>query len=249
MSDEFSHLSETVSQELINTANTYTIVVMEEGTHHVAGVIHPEHPIDNPFDLDLSQFIPNAPVLYEGFIDILTELIADAQAREGTVSTERVQVVQEYPPDMIAELGDEIISVKIISREPARMSRDGKSRPNRRSGHAYEYINPGEPNKVLCVESRPIDHTIEIAAWGKTSTLANRRALWLERLLVAHTWAFTSKGVKPFLWLKRGADTVWTPSSTRLHQRPLQFSARMWEYTVLAYPTLREFELQLKVSS
>jgi hypothetical protein len=243
---EFSHLSEEVPQHLIDDASRYTIVVRDgSGSVRVAGQIHPEQRIVNPFDLDLTQFIPNPPVRFEGLVKMIGDIIADAQSREGIVAKEQCKFVQEYNPDSFAEIGDELVSIKLIRREPANMSRNGKSRPNRGWTSAYEYANPEEPNKIICVDTRPIDHKIELAVWAKTATLANRRALWLERLLIGQRWMFTSKGVQPFNWLERGTDYVWTPSSVRLHQRPLQFSARLFEYTVMAYPTLREFQLDL----
>ncbi len=248
MSDEFSHLSEQVSPELLDAANTYTLVLMDGmgAGPRIAGNIHYPAKVKNPYQLDLTQFIPNPPVTYEGFVTLLDSVIQDAQAREGVVATEQVKMVQEYNPEFFPEFGDEIISFKLSKRYPAFMSKDGKSRPNRGWTHGYEYINSQEPNKVLCVDFRPIDHNIQLTAWGKTATLANSRALWLERLLVSHRWVFTSKGVKPFNWEQRGADTVWTHQGTRLHQRTLDFKARLSEYTIMAYPTLREFELHLK---
>lgn len=247
---EFSRLTEVTPEHLKSDAWTYSIIIRDGTGARSAGEIHLPTEIKNPFDLDLGQFIPNPPVRLEGLIDLLGQVIADAQVREGVVESQRIKLAQEYQPELFAELGgEEIITFKVIKREPAKMSRDGKSRPNRGWTYSHEYANPQEPNKYLCVEERPIDHIIELAAWGKTSTLANRRALWLERLMIGQRWAFTSKGVKPFYWIGRGADTTWTPSSVRLHQRPLQFSARLYEYTVLAYPTLREFELELKTDT
>lgn len=242
---EFSQLSEQAPDHLGDNDTGFTVFFVDGFNTKKVGVIHPEHGIQNPYDFDLTPFIPNAPLRLEGLIDLIGDVIADAEARADVVEDERINFVQEYQPERFAELGDEVITCKILRREPAKLSRTGQSRPNRSFNFAYEYQNADAPNKVLCIESRPIDHKIELCVWGKTSTIANRRALWLERLLIAQRWAFTSKGVKPFYWMERGPDTVWTSNGVRLHQRPLQYFARLQEYAVLAFPTLREFEFEL----
>lgn len=242
---EVSILSESIPANLVEETQQWTVFYSDGATVTKQQTVHLPKSVKSPYDLDLSQFLSNQTVDLPGFVDLVKQLIADDQARKEILPKERVLLIEEYQPDKFEELGDEVITYKLIKRMPANMSRDGKSRPNRTFSHAYDYVNPHEPNHVLSIEARPIDHVIEFAAWAKTAQLANARALWLERLLVSNRWLFTSRGVNPFNWKERGTDTLWTPSGTRLHQRPMQFTARLREYIILAYPTIREFELDI----
>jgi hypothetical protein len=208
--------------------------------------LHSPVPLNNVFFNDPSPFIPAAEICdLPTFYDIGSRVVKDAQDREGTVESEQVQIVQEFQPERWSDINaDEIIVCKVISRSPAKMDRKGTGREQRASTHYRDLRSAEYPNKVITVETRPIDHIIGFDVWGKTATLANRRALWLEKLFVTHKWAFTVNGVERFWWKSRGQDTLWKgPGESRLHQRPLQFFVRLREFEVYAAPTIKQFEL------
>ena len=220
--------------------DTFKVIWLDGNTSRLAEEIHIPLNIKSKFDLDLTQFIPNAPLQIDQLPELISNLLTNTQDREGIPADRRVELVKHSHPDLFTEIGSEAITYRILSRKPSNMSTDGKSRPNRLPSYSYEYINSLEPNKVLYIESRPLDHVLEISAWAKSSTLADKRALWLERLLIAHRWIFTSKGVKPFFFEGRGADTMWNPNA-RLHQVPMRFFARIQEFNILALPTIKQF--------
>lgn len=241
---EFSHLVEEIP-EVVRQEERYTLVITDGYATAEEREFFSAVPIVNPYAINLKQYIPNMPMNLEEFIETLSAVVEDAQDRAGTVESERVKVVQEYNPEHFPELGDEVITVNILSRSPGKMNVKGDGRPVRKPILYDEYSDPRSPNKVFCVLSRPIDHTLEITPWAKTSTLANSRALWLERLLVSHSWAFTSKGAERFHWEGRSRDTLWTHAGARLHQRPMKFFLRLREYNVVAESTIRDFQLEL----
>ena len=157
-------------------------------------------------------------------------------------------MVQEYQPERFNALGPEVITVKVLKREPAKMNAKGTGRPQRSSGFDYDFRSPSHPNKYIRIESRPIDHRIEFAVWAKTAELANARALWLEKLFVTHAWAFQVQGVERFYWESRGPDTLWKHNDVRLHQRPLVFFARLREHEVHAHPVLKRIDYTISTA-
>ena len=126
------------------------------------------------------------------------------------------------------------------------MNTKATGRPQRRSTFSHDLRSANEPNKVIVVESRPIDHSIQLSCWSKNADQANRLALWLENSLIMHSWAFEVQGAERFYWEKRGADTYWTTGGQRLHQRPLNFFLRLREFRNKAFPVLKEFDLEVK---
>jgi hypothetical protein len=239
MSEE-SHLSESVNPALLE--GTIKVILLDGLQTTELPSIHLYTPIRSQFDLDLSQFIPGQPMKIEDFPILLSRLVENAQAREGTVASERVKVLKASQPDMVSDFGEEIITYRILSRKPANMSRDGKSRPNRLPAFSYEHVSSLEPSRYLIVERRILDHELEISAWAKSATLADKRALWLERLLISERWSFVIKGAKPFHFISRSPDTMWNPSA-RLFQIPTKWFVRLQELTVLSVPTISEINL------
>ena len=200
--------------------------------------------INSPFTLDLSRFLPNiVPLTLPVFFETVASVIADAQVREGTVSEKRIELTEDYPPDAFGKDEEERICFRVLSRKPAMMSTKGTSRPQRGSRFYYDLVQPRDPNKVIIVESRPIDHRIEFTVWAKSNKLANSRALWLETLLTNHSWAFQIKGAERFWWEDRGPDTYMTSGGQRLFYRPLNFFLRFREFAVRAAPAIRNIEI------
>jgi hypothetical protein len=238
-----SRLLEVVSPQLLDEANKYEIKIIDGMTQRQLQTFFKEVTINNPFSFDPAPFLGDEPIMdLPKFYEIAGDLIADAQVREGILADERVVLVQEYQPERFYSMGDETVTVRILKREPANMSRDGRSRPQRASGFSHEFRAPSTPNKVIIVESRPIDHKIEFTCWAKTSTLANRRALWLEKLFITHAWAFQVQGADRFFWVDRGPDELWKHEEQRLHRRPLRFMLRLREFEVFAHPVLKRID-------
>jgi hypothetical protein len=129
------------------------------------------------------------------------------------------------------------------------MSAKGTSRPQRGSGFHIEGAVSNYPNQVIVVESRPIDHNIEFTCWAKTATVANKRALWLERLFVTHASEFKIQGVNRFIWTERLTDLVWKSGEQRLHQRPSLWFVRIDEFEVVSHPAIRQFNFKLNLSN
>jgi hypothetical protein len=203
--------------------------------------------VDNPYRIDLNPFVPKDQIyLLEDFYESLQTVLDNIQDREGTVVDQRISIIQEYPAEPFAYQGDSVITFKVLKREPAKMDAKGTGRPNRGWGFPVNFSPASNPNKVIIIESRPIDHSIELAVWAKTATIANEKALWLERNLIRETWAFKIKGVDRFIWEERGADTVWTPSQTRIHQRPLRFKVRLYEFMPRAHSQIKDISFSVR---
>lgn len=240
-----SLLFDQVNEALLAEDNFFTIILVD-----TAGVQHAsETPVqlDNPFSFDYSRFAPNQIVMdLPRLLEVAGDVIADAQGREGVVDEQRVQLVSEFPDERNDRFGDEVITWKVIRRYPANMNSSATGRPQRKAQYSYDLRSPHHPNKVVVVETRPIDHIIEFSCWSKNADTANSRALWLERLFITHDWAFKIQGADRFYWQERGIDVYHTSTGgVKLYQRPIRFFVRLVEFQVVAEPVIKHIQFEI----
>lgn len=239
-----SLIVEKVSSALLEDAGFSTTLSLDGSTSD------PNSPefatqINNPFMFDFGSFLPNCDLMdLDRFFKVASDLIADAQQREGTIEEERVILVEDYPAERFDRFGEEVIATKLISRKPASMSADGRSRQQRGYTPYYKLRSPSNPNKFLDVESRPLDHVIEFQCWSKSARLANRRAIWLERLFVNHSWAFIAQGTDRFYFQDRLADWYTNPGGQHLYVRPIRVFVRTYEFRVKADSVIKHVTLE-----
>lgn len=246
MSVPVTKITEEIPASLLDEDDLTTVVVLDQ-----SGALAFEKPVklNNPFDFNPERFHPAAaaPTL-ERFIDLIDQIIADAQTREQVITTERVIMTDEYPLERFDRFGDEVITYRVITRKPANMSTDGKSRPQKGFGYAYHLRSPQYPDKVIIVEGRPLDHIIEFSCWSKRARLANQRALWLERTLINQTWALQLQGIDRFFWEERLADTYYNVGGQPLYQRPLRFFVRLTEFRPKAEPAITHISYETRTT-
>lgn len=204
--------------------------------------------IENPYNVNLnSVFLPNSePMTLELFFNIAKLLIEDSQKREAIKDI--VTLTEEYPPEDITDYGDEVITFRVIERKPGMMDAKGTGRPQRKATYSYEERNPKQPNKVITVESRPVDHVIEFNCWASSNKLANKRAIWLEKLFINSAFVFESKGAERFFFKERLSDMYQTTNGQRLFSRPLRFFLRFREFDAKAESILRQILIDLKIT-
>lgn len=223
--------SQEIIIEFIDTNNS----VIQESSAVVSEI--------NPFSFNLDDFLPNEkPLTLDRFFELAGEIIKSAQ--KNIKESSQVYLVEEYPPEDFASYGDEVISFKVIERKPGMMDKKGTSRPQRKSRYSYEYLDENQPNKIITVETRPVDHVIEFCCWAKNNKIANKRALWLEKLLINTAFVFVENGAERFHWKDRRADTYITVGNQRIFYRPLHFFLRFREFDATAHSTLRSFFIE-----
>lgn len=241
---ERSQIAEEMPEELLEEENTFRIVVLDNDRikYDAEAVVD----MTNPFEFDPTRFNPNiSQFKLEDFFDVSSKLIENAQTRQGIVSSKHVQVTEEYPPETFEHFGDEVICYRVLSRKPANMNAKATDRPQRKSTYAYDVVKAEYPNKVLVIESRPIDHLIEFSCWAKSNKLANKRVLWLEKLFINYgSWVFAVKGAERFYWKDRGPDTYTTTGGQRMFYRPLNFFVRLREFEVKAHSQIKQIEVE-----
>ena len=245
-----SQIVEQVRADLLTEDNMFVI----ERLDSAGGGIEFETPvkIDNPFNFDPARFLPNCQQMtLPRFIEVTNDLMADAQSRDGTVETARAQLVEEYPAERFDRFGDEVVAWKLISREPANMDPSATGRKQRGYTHHYRLRSPENPNKWIDVEARPLDHIVEFQCWSKSARLANQRALWLEKLLINHEWAYQVQGADRLFFKRRLNDWYTTVSGQGLYVRPLQFFVRLWDFRTTLKPVIQQitFEIGSRVES
>jgi hypothetical protein len=243
-SKEISKLFEEVDQVLTENVS-HSLIVMNEDK--IAYQTEISQKIDNPYEFDVSAFLPNSQNMsLDRFYSLAKDLIEDAQKRAGILEEKRVSLVEEYPPERLDKLGNEVICFRLLKREPANMDTKASSRPHRKSTYYYDYNSPLAPNKSIIVESRPVDHRIEFTCWGKSNKICNKRAIWLEKLFINHSWVFEVQGVERFYWLDRGPDTYMMSGNQRLFYRPINFFVRFREFEIKSNPIIQNIKINIK---
>lgn len=243
LSSVTSRIVEEVSSALLEYSGFSTSEILDYGSSEENEI--PTR-IKNPFSFNVHRFLPNCQIMdLDRFIEVAAELIEDAQNREGVVSDEQVELIEDYPAERFDRFGEEVVAWKLISRKPANMSRDGKGRPQQGYTHYYKIRSADHPNKFLEVEARPVDHVIEFQCWSKSARLANRRALWLERLFINHAWAFLVQGADRFRFQERLADWYTVPSGQHLYVRPLRFFIRAYEFRTKADSVIKNINFEI----
>jgi len=199
----------------------------------------------NPFSPNANKLIPNAIDL-EGFFQVASDIIDVAQEKGGIVEAERIRLVKEYQPEAFYTFENGVIATRLLSREPANLSKDGQSRPQRAVIPFADTAISQRPNEIIQLRARPIDQEIEFQCWSKSNTLADKYALWLERLFNSQTYIFKMQGADRFLWLRRGTDAVWKQGEQMMHFRSLIYFVRLYEYDLVAHPAIRRVDIQFK---
>ena len=238
-----SRIVEEVSADLLRETGFSTVESVDFDSSEVEGNEVATY-IKNPFMFDVRHFLPNNRLMdLDRFFEITQDLVKDAQEREGIVTGQHVQVIEEYPASRINKLGNEVIAWKIVHRKPAAMDTSGKGRQQKHFTPYYSVRSPKYPNKILDIESRPLDHLIEFQCWSKSARLANRRAIWLERLFVNHAWAYIAQGTDRFYFHDRTADWYTNVSGQHLYVRPIRVSVRTYEFRIKADPVIKHITL------
>lgn len=246
MSTPKSKITEVIPEALLSEEELSTVVILDSSGQ---SILEKAVKLNNPFEFDPYRFHPSAVApTFERFLELVENVLANAQEREQVIESERVSITEEYPLERIDRFGDEIITWRLISRKPANMATDAKSRPQRGFGFGYRIRSPLYPDKIITVETRPVDHVIEFSCWAKRARLANRRALWLERTLVNETYAFQVQGIDRFLWEERLADNYLTVGGQPLYQRSLRFFVRLNEFRSKAEPAISHITLESRTT-
>jgi hypothetical protein len=239
-----SRIVEEVSSALLEDSGFSTVLSLDFGSSDANENEVPTK-INTPFLFDVRRFLPNVDLMdLDRFIEVAAELIEDAQDREGTVAAEQVTLVEDYPAERFDRFGEEVIAWKLISRRPGQMGRDATTRPQKGFTTYRQLRSPHHPNKFLEIEARPLDHIIEFQCWSKSARLANRRAIWLERLFVNHAWAFLAQGTDRFRFEERIADWYTNPGGQHLYVRPIRVFIRTYEFRVKADSVIKHITLE-----
>ena len=203
----------------------------------------------NPYNINLDRvFMENTePLTLDIFFDIAQKLIKDSQEKSQLIDSALVSLVEEYPPETMDEYGNEVITFRVIERKPGMMNSKGTNRPHRKATWSHQEMVPNMPGKIITVESRPVDHVIEFNCWATSNKLANKRAIWLEKLFINSAFAFELKGAERFFWKERLADNYMNINGQRVFSRPVRFFLRFREFDAKAYGIIRQALIELKI--
>ncbi len=208
-------------------------------------------PINAPYPFEMGDYSPNQKQYsLEEFIETAERLIRFGQELESNDASKYVSLIAEYPNEDFSRFNSgEVITWKVIRREPALLNAKATGRPARTYLHQRNFKSPLFPNKVVELETRHLDHVIEFTCYSKEASKANKRALWLERLFVNHSWAFTFSGADRFFFKERGSDNYRTTGGQPLYERCLRFDVRLIELRLNLQSEIKTIMIQNGIST
>ena len=232
-----------------NLEEAIIIDILDSSGDIVNSVSVEDFVIQNPYNINInSVFLPNTePMDLNTFFTIAKSLILDAQDRDGINTEDRVTLVEEYPPEDMSTYGNEVITFRVIERKPGMMNSKGTGRPHRKATFSHQEIRPSMPNKVITVESRPVDHVIEFNCYATSNKVANKRAIWLEKLFINSAFVFEVKGAERFFWKERLSDTYTTVGGQRIFSRPIRFFLRFREFDAKAVSMIKQILVEIGI--
>lgn len=240
-----SNVNENLRNDL-KRDNAYSIILVDNLTNDTELI--PIIKLDDPFHIDWSTIRPGQFCTLDKVYDLLRDLINYKQTLDGVTESNRITLSEEWNPEDIAEHpAGEGITIKLINREPGRMSADGKSRPNYAPNFESKFRDPNLPNNVITVESIVKDHVIELSCWATEAKLANQRALWLERTLFEQKHNFPLNGIQNWRYEQRLSDMVIKQSEQRIHQRPIRYFFRLYEPVVHMDPQISNIQFRVNL--
>jgi hypothetical protein len=233
--------------------NDQILIHVVDGLGNISSeVLAPEDFIlRNPYNINLDRvfMVNTAPLTLDSFFDVAQKIIEDSQNKDGVREKAKVRLVEEYPPENMDDYGSEVITFKVVERKPGMMNTKGTDRPHRKATYSHQEMRPNMPNKIITVESRPVDHVIEFNCWATSNKLANKRAIWLEKLFVNSAFAFELKGAERFFWKERLTDNYMSINGQRVFSRPIRFFLRFREFDAKAYSVIKKALINLKILS
>jgi len=239
-----SNLFVDINTELIEAAEKDVTFLIEDGDGQLRSFnVNVPPKFENPYRIDLNQFIPQTKVFnLDRFFELALQLI-------NKESNNSVSFVEEYPPQDMESLGKEVITFRLIKREPAAMSADATTRKQKGFRNYYDTKESNYGDNVIQIYNRPLDHEIEFSIWAVSNKLANKRAIWLEDLFVKHKWVFTSEGADRFFFERRLQDGYLLVGKQKLFYRPLRFSLRFNDFMIRANYEIKDIEIALNLKS
>lgn len=236
-----------IDTSLLTEAQEAVPVTFLDGDGQLTNFSIPTVVYNNPYAFDISSFIPQTQVFNLDRFFSLSKQIFDDFATRTKVPV--VPLVEEYPPLDMASIGQELVTFRLISRQPANLSTDARSRPQRSFKNSYSYKDKNYGDNVIEVMNRPLDHEIEFTVWATSNKLANKRVIWLENLLLTQTWVYKSQGADRFHFIKRLQDGYLTTGQQRIFYRPLRFFLRFNEFLIKANYQIKNMELELGLTT
>lgn len=189
---------------------------------------------------------PSPAADLQDFYQLLSKVMTQQQAMEGAAKT--VKLVEEYSPTV---LQGEIITFALRKREPATFSQDSPfgGVKNYKPILRETFPDPKTPGYLILVFGLLFDNLVELTCWALTNKAANLRALWLEDLILRHTWFFRQGGISQLLYFGREADGHLEVGGQRFHYRRLLYYVRTEKLYTITEKTIEDLLVVLKASS
>jgi hypothetical protein len=170
-------------------------------------------PTRTPFPAKSIELVP----------DMIKDVIVSKQERENVKEDHQVVFRTDMPDE---DFEREQITYAVKHRLPGGFDR-GAPFEQKVKGVRWilreERFDPEDPDYKIVVLGKHFDNRICLTCWGRTSWEAEKRAIWLEKVIDEYTWWLTMQGLHRFLFLERTEDKVIDIRGNKLYGKPLDF--------------------------
>jgi len=182
------------------------------------------------------------------FLAIVKLCVEARQDTEGVKRENRINFLVEDPPE---EIDTESITFEMQERVPGPFGKGASGRPNTReiSPHIRSSVpHPSIPGQKLLTFGKRFDTVVSFYTYARTTEVALKRALWLEKVMDSFYWAFRIHGFVPFEIGISKKEPV-TIGELNLVKFPISYRITTDDTFHLTTQELRQIILGVKVSN
>jgi hypothetical protein len=175
---------------------------------------------------------------------LINRAIVHYEDRANTPSDYRITFTEE---DVDKDIKTEIVTCSCLNRTPGVF---GQSTPFEKDRNSTvknlkfmlreEVTDPNNPGYNIATLGYWYDNTIRLTCWARTNKRANKRADWLESLMMEYMWFFTAEGISRIFYLGRQGDTYKEIDGNKWYGRPLDYFARTEKIITLSEKQIEE---------
>ena len=206
---------------------------------------------ESTFSQDARTQTPQAAKEIQEVMALIKRAIEDYETKNLTTNENKIRVVYDSPD--ISEAGEklEIISMKLIKRQPGM---HGQGAPFENTVRQLKPLlretldDPDNPGYKRLVLGQFYDNLLQLTCWAKTNKEASERALWLETVMEDYAWFFAYSGANRVIYQGRAPELLLDVDHYHLYGRPIEYFVRTEKIRTVSQKQLEEIIVRLCLS-
>lgn len=222
----------------------------QELTHEAPGVVVEklyQRTIANASDMRGRAVTPFPAKSIEEVPGLIQEVVENFETRTSVNDADKIFFTVD---EVDLEQHLEEITFSIARREPGGVGQGPPFAQEHKNLRPFlreegdDIDNPGYKRAVL---GQWFDNIICLTCWARKSWQAEKRALWLERVIDEYTWYLTMKGISRIFYQGRDADQMREVKGNRIYGKALKYYVRTERLTYVSTKTLEELVIKIGV--